>query len=537
MYRVLIVDDFFADRVNIRNAICSLKELNLEVVAEAENGLEAIDLIENNSVEIIICDIEMPICNGFELAKYIRSEFPEVKIIFCSLHNEFDYVKKALFFDSYGYLLKPINPTELEECIIKVIYNATVTKDYIKAKDMIVQYKPLLADNLLVSLLFGTQSDFGDSFFDMAAYLNIPLIKEFVYLLIYIEVDNYDKVTYNQSAEGKQILSIKISNRLKELLLFEKNSIVAKIDLSHFACILQFDKNTSTPDRSIIEDEICNLIITDFKKSDISLTISINSYLSNIHELKNQYEFCTYLMKYKFILGNGKIIKAGDIPSINTYPDMDYNMMIKDVRCLLNSAPALDIENYLSDLFTNYPSSANEQYIKNMCFMLLTCAQIVLSENNEALKNGNSIIDIFSNFETIYEEIHWIENLFKEINVLLAKKAISRSHQIVDSIKKYIDRNFAKNISMESMAIDLYYSSVYLNRIFKQETGETISDYATRFRVEKAKEFLNDKRYKLQDIADMLGYCNPAYFSNIFRKYTGLTPSEYRERGEDNKDA
>ena len=141
-------------------------------------------------------------------------------------------------------------------------------------------------------------------------------------------------------------------------------------------------------------------------------------------------------------------------------------------------------------------------------------------------RSGTSSAD----FETIEDAAAWIKEIMTLSNRHLAAKFSTNNTQIVERVKKYIEHNYVKNISLDEMAVGLYYSANYINRIFKQETGETIFNYTSTYRIEKAKEMLLDPKIKLSGVSEALGYSNSAYFSFIFKKATGLTPKEYRER-------
>ena len=275
-------------------------------------------------------------------------------------------------------------------------------------------------------------------------------------------------------------------------------------------------------------------VLVDFLKSDVSLTISLSQPCGSIGELAGLYQQCLYQMKHKYLLGKGKIILSEDVPSTRAAPDLDFNAILKEVRFLLNSGACPEINAYVDQLFNNIPLSSGEAYLKNLCFYLVICTQTVLNENNETF-NGmfHSEIQVWEKligFETIEDAAAWIKGIMTLSNQYLAAKSSTSKAQIVERVKKYIECNYVKNFSLEDMAVDLFYSANYINHIFKQVTGETIFNYASAYRIEKAREMLLDPRIKLSGVSEALGYSNPAYFSYIFKKATGLTPKEYRER-------
>lgn len=540
MYKILIVDDFVADRENIKDIIRAFKDIDIQIVGESENGLQALEMIESCRPDIILSDIEMPVCDGFELAKNIRISFPQIKIIFCSLYDEFEYAKRALYFDSYGYVLKPIDPQELRQCIIKVtgslsdeFHQQEQIREFEYIKTLLVGYKPILVENFLKNLIQGLNSNSEEDIWEKIYYLGLNLRKG-IYCLAYIEIDDFDKVTSGQTVEKQQIFSLKVYEKIKALLGSFDHTTLIRMDESHFVCIFSFVQETGT--ESVLKSAYacCNKILIEFKKSDVSLTLTVSSCCQSIFEIKSLYEQGNYLMKHKFSLGKGKVIYSDEVPSNKSYPDVDFNSILKETRFLLNSGTREVVYDYIDKLFTNLPENSGEQYLKNLCFCIVICVQIVLNENNDNFNevfNSESLVwEKLLQFETIIDARNWIKNILVSINEYLANKSMNKNKLITADVKKYIEKNYVKNINLDVLAADLFYSPNYLNRVFKQETGETIFDYATHYRIEKAKNMLSDPKVKFYEVTEILGYSNPAYFSYVFKKFTGLSPKEYRER-------
>ena len=539
MVKILIVDDFPADRRSIRTLVNGFTNLDIQITGEAENGQQALEKIEENRPAIVISDILMPICDGFELARNIRIHYPDIKIIFCSLYDEFEYVRQALYFGGYGYILKPINPNELEQCIQRVtgkISDESTELRRQKESDEIRAffdlYQPVLADNLLKEILYGVPQSSMPGLWKRLAWLHFNLSPG-LFLVAYFEIDDFETITLSNSFEERQIFSLRISHRIQENLGIEHRPSLVRLDDAHIEVIF----NLTTLDQPLLMKtayDACTRVLVDFLKSDVSLTISLSQTCGSIGEIANLYQQCLYQMKHKYLLGKGKIILPTDVPSTRSAPDLDFNAILQEVRFLLNSGACMEINIFVDRLFKNIPLGAGEPYLKNLCFYLVICVQTVLNENNETF-NGvfNSEIQIWEkliSFEAIDDAIAWIVQIMTSSNQYLASKSSTSNGQIVERVKKYIECNYVKNMSLEEMATDLFYSANYINRIFKQVTGETIFNYASAFRIKKAKEMLLDPKIKLSGVSDAMGYSNPAYFSFIFKKATGLTPKEYRER-------
>jgi two-component system response regulator YesN len=132
-------------------------------------------------------------------------------------------------------------------------------------------------------------------------------------------------------------------------------------------------------------------------------------------------------------------------------------------------------------------------------------------------------------FETAWDAQLWLGELARAINRRFAEQTGKQKRQAVDSVKAYIREQFSRDISVDEIAEALHYSSDYLNLLFKQATGESIHGWLCQHKIELAKQMLKDTRLKLYEITDRLGFSHAAYFNSFFKKYTGLTPKEYRE--------
>jgi YesN/AraC family two-component response regulator len=536
LYKVLIVDDFIADRENLKCILDSFSDFGVEVVSECENGEQALEETQKSRPDIIICDIEMPFMDGFEQAKAVRGQYPEIKIIFCTLYKHFEYARKALYLDGYGYILKPVNPDELKECIVRatgIITNEWQrTIEYENLKSLLHESMPVLIEDFFKGLLYGLNRDVSD-IWDRIGFLGLN-IKDGNFVLSLVEIDGFNSITHNQSIEQREVLSLKIFGRVKEILTVLDNSFTFRADNSHFVILFNYPEKTLEGGCSRITLEYCNRLIMEFSKTDISISIAVSSCCTSITQINDMFEQCNYIIRHKYSLGKGKVLHINDIPSSVTTPDINFNNIQREIRFLLNSGSRQEVENYIDILFESIPDNSGEAYIKNLSFCITVFVQIVLSENNEDFKNifngKDPVWGKLHNFETIVDIKNWMTNLLVFTNEYLAGKVKNKYKLVAEEVKKYIESHYSSALSIDTIAADLYFSPNYLNYIFKTETGETIFEYISNYRIELAKSYLLDSKTRLYEICEKLGYSHSAYFSNVFRKYTGLTPKEYRER-------
>lgn len=118
MYRLLIVDDEAIHRRGLTNMIGLLRPEYF--ISNAKNGLEALEYVHNNRVDIIITDIQMPIMDGLEFIERVRDSFREIKIIILSVYSNFDYARKAIALSAFEYILKPVEEESVDKVLTRV---------------------------------------------------------------------------------------------------------------------------------------------------------------------------------------------------------------------------------------------------------------------------------------------------------------------------------------------------------------------------------------------------------------------------------
>ena len=537
MYKIMLIDDFSSDLEVLQHILDELS--NVQIIAVCSNGKEALEQIPELMPDIIISDIEMPIMNGFDLARFVKSDYPDIKIIFCSFHNEFEFVQQALYLDGYGYVLKPVNSEELSKCILDVMSEIGALNakrnESIRIRDILETNRPLIADNFVRELICGMSKDFDD-IWERADYYDLNIRKGFYYIVL-IEIDDYQKITARYSIEQKQILVNHIYKKLKDHIDLLSNGVLTRIDDSHFALLYSFsyEKNMDEAYEQILNE--CARILIEYKKSDIGLTLALSNQAESIEKLCYLYENCTYTLSYKYLFGKGTIIKFKDIPYTASIPTIDYNRYKKEIRFLLNSGKENEFHEYIDGAMSNLTTYNHPDSIRDFLFYITICIQSILHEHKESFRSmlGEEITvwQQLLNFETVEDAQAWIIELMIKVNEYISSKTKQSNDLLCDKVIKYINENYTRDMNIDMLASEFHYNPDYLNHVFKENTGTTIYSYLCQFKVDQAKELLSNTSLKLYEIADRLGFSHTAYFGNFFKKYTGLTPKEYRGYADD----
>ncbi|MFE5323128.1 response regulator [Paenibacillus sp. NPDC056579] len=543
MIKVLIVDDFQIDRDNLVQMLEKSPAFShVTVTGSCGNGKEALEwlkLCEPDQPDIMITDIEMPLMDGFELVRSVRQLYPQIKIIFSSMYNEFEYAKSALYLGSYGYLLKPIDAGELLLCIRsvtdKIDSDLKARKDYEQLYGQLVEQRPYLIENLITGLMYGTISD-ADFVSEQLELLELaPELSGSRVVASLIEIDGFAQLTREMSIQAKHLFRMKVLNRVRTLLGTGRHYTAISLNDAHIGVVFFICGVTMPEEGQRQVHRLLNGILLDFAKSDISLSITVSGYSNDLLSIKFLYEQCLYILRYKYLLGGGKVMHTSDIPISREKPRWDYNAIEKELQILLNTGSPDEMTAYVNNLAARLTGNGSPKELRGFFYFLMICLQNVVHANPEAFAGRHSLTspaaweDLLA-LETVSDAVEWIKDRLLLANQCLRDREGHKNRALVSKIKIYVEQHYRSNVTLESLSESLYYSPNYLNHIFKQETGRTILDYVTRFKMEKAKEMLADDRYKLYEIAEQLGYQHTAYFSSLFKKYMGFTPKDFRRQ-------
>ena len=536
MFKLIIVDDFFVERENVKDII-DKSGLEIEIAGECSNGSEALLFIEKEAPDFILSDVEMPIMNGLELAKHVRMKYPHIKMIFFSFYNKFEYVKKAIDLEAYAYILKPIVREEMIESLAKIIderkQEIKRQQEDVELRRLLEQSKPLFIDKFKGELFSGLYKDEAE-IWEKIDYFKVSLVKG-QYVIIIVEIDDYEKTIGGQDFEKRELFSVRVSRIIKSIAEKFDNCLWMKTDNNHWALLLSKSTNASLQLR--IEEQaysISETLLDSLNSNGISASSGISLTFDNLTAANEMFQQAFYALNFKFNLGKGQIICFEDIQVDPQELSIELNSIQKELRDILTSDKPVKGEQFIEQLFLKINKNTSQYTVKNLCFSVVICMQIVLSDLNisfESIFGKEQLIwEKLMKFETIFDVKQWLINIIAAVVEFLTNKSTNQSKRIIESLKKSINRNYHKAITVKSIADELYYNANYLNNIFKHETGETILEYITKVRIENARKLLMDHpEMKMYEVCQAVGYSHESYFRNIFRQYTGLNPKEFRE--------
>lgn len=507
MYRYIIVDDEVIIRKGLLKKIGDIQSMELTCVGEATNGLEGLELIEKTSPDIIITDMRMRKMDGVEFLDQIGRRYPDKVVIVISSYKDFNYLNQAIESRVIGYVLKPFSTEEIEKQLKKAVVQIEHQK-------------------------------------------SVSHLEE--------KVDSFE---YEKS-----------QNALRNVVMYHWDDGVRE-ELGQYGyqleqrCLL-ITVHTRIPSAMTAARELCREVLTDIQAALVENPLAKHQFFiilygrSEESKMENKAgHICGYLLKR---LPEGKLIlcRGGcadslmDLHSLKKKNDkLLKQVKLTDTRRILIGAgmpeksKLIYSENCLDDWFLEmkyHPEKAPqilESFFGHMdigTFTLgdigKTCGYLIDKINHYAVSTGTEIDDVMAVFDTRYIFSSDIEQMKRELSgyiILILHsigKPVYRSEDIYEQVLEYIRSQCGRKLTMQSVAAEFYVSSSYLGNLFKKNCSVGFNDYVTGIRIEKAKQLLENSELSVERISDEVGYANPKYFFKLFKKETGCTPLEYRNR-------
>jgi len=538
MFRMVIADDEESTLQGIRSCL-NWASYGIEISGQAKNGAQALELVRAIKPDILLTDIRMPKIDGTRLSKILKQEFPELKIIFITGYSEINYIKLAFKYDVIDYILKPVDPDELEFVISKTVeackHERNEKEKRIELEAKIKQSMPLLQEKFYRQLISDELKDRNDLLRKMD-FLGVNLPKNGFYTVLAVYIDDYYFLQEKYSMHEKQLLTFSMVNIISKAINDFTRGLAFEYNENEFIGIIGFDRNTeecSIEEKiEIIANDIKGKINSDLK---ISITIGIGKCVDRIERIPFSYQRAMFAANQKFYLGKNKIIYVDITKNENDAEIPINNKDAENIYIALRLGNYERVEAITNGIFNKLINKENlkKQYIHGVCLYLISIASRAATEFydnfSERQINIYHLVDFIFKLETLEDLKSFILSTFKKLCNDICRFQRNSSKKVVEDIKSIIYEKYDEDISINYIAKAVYLTPSYICLLFKQEIGMTINDFLTMVRIEKAKELISGKMTKLYEVSKKVGYNDPKYFSKIFKKYTGVKPSEYNK--------
>lgn len=543
MYKLLIVDDERYIVESLAELFAAQKDLDLEILT-AYYADEALDIFNMQKIDFVFLDIQMPGMNGIEAAKKINENWPDCRIIFLTGYSRFDYLYESKKLKNTSFLLKTESNTAILNALKSAIANYQKQQTY---KLLVSQAE--WTNQLLVHLSHADiLRDFlhGKSLFDLHETIHQNKLFKFhtdfpVYLLYLklqwtIPSDNYSQYQHTL---------VQLTLHFYHILNEKYHISMVDIDSDTVCVLIQpiFTPLSNSPEchgnyiRECLNS--CIFSLTDACSCHFFIIMQETSVNWNFIEktFESYRQYYTYILQHSLVQYDCIMLYKEDALTSTMDQDQPLPNMHSCIATLTSGlqqhdykriTSALDLlEDNLTSIHSMHNLTAIHMYHKISNLYIDYITQFHLTEKI-ALKIGLYKLYNINQFENWKDVIHYYRQLSKILLNTLTEEENTSREKIVIQIKKYIQRNLNRQLSLNEISNHVNYNSSYVSRLFRQVTGENISQYTMQKKIEKAKEYLMEGNESIQHIAEKLGFETSQYFSSVFKKMTGHSPRDYR---------
>lgn len=534
LYQVFVVDD----EPSARLGLCEYfpwEQYGCRVVGEAENGKEAWQKIQELKPDIVLTDVKMPIMDGLELASLISRHFPDTKIIFISGYNDVHYLKAAFHVAALDYIFKPINLKEVERVIQKATGSLGDKRKQkaliLQMESQLIQSMPFLKEKFFMALI--RDPDFrAEELHKKMEFLNISLPESGQYHIVVISVDSAADLFDEMSEREAQLLSFAVLNVVQELLERFFSGYSFEDSRGEYVCIVCSSRGQEEQLLAFAEEVQKSLA----QSLELSTTVGIGSPVTVLQQLHHSYVNASRAVEQRLFMGQNRVIVMEDEERAEQGRyQFDFQLPAR-LSEVLQAGDYPTAEKEVTAFFDEVlrHHEMPKRYVQSFCMNLLLLPNQLLYESSgepeQAVMNEPQEIEQFYKLETVQEMQSFILDRYRAVCTFFEGRRNSKQRALIRKIQEVIRTRYAENLTINQIADEVYFSATYLSFLFKQETGETINDYITAVRMEKAKEMLADPTVRSYEVCRAVGYQDAGYFSKIFKKYTGYSPSQYREK-------
>lgn len=514
--KLLIVDDERLTREGLVSAI-DWSLLNINSIHLAKDGVQGLALAKKYRPELILTDVRMPKLDGIKMAEQLRPLLPDSSIIFISGYSDKQYLKAAIKLKAIRYVEKPIDADEIKEAIKEAIRNNR-TLQSLKQSQKIYSIEKL--KGLVLDLTY--PGKYPDSvYIKRLQEIGISVTGQTCFTTFIAQTTELP--FYESAAESIDGLHHKLTAFLKKLNLEMIHA--PKAEHCHIFHIWDSRKLSHSTCLQIAElikahlEQISPCFIT-IGKAQCGIQNICHSYSSAVISLQRSFYYA-----YNTILSADDKISSRKQILIDPVPDFTEALAEK------NKEKLLQLKYAVYEMFqgnqTLLPSLVKDIYYK--LFMHIEHTLLNLKVSFEPpYGEPESLLNTIESCRTLLE----LQDVFEDkLNRLFqAMDYVSTESSVIFLVKDFISKNYMNDsLSVKTISDHVFLSSSYVCTMFKTKTGQTLNQYITEYRIEKAKQLLENPRYKITDISFRVGYNDGNYFGKIFKKAIGISPSEYRE--------
>ncbi|WP_020619358.1 response regulator transcription factor [Paenibacillus daejeonensis] len=516
MYKVLIVDDEMYVRKGLINLL-DWSSLQYEICGEAENGEQALGLIQQLTPDVVIIDIRMPVMDGLELIRQVKAEGEhQPMFIILSGHPDFSYAQQAFRYNVSDYILKPVDEQELTATLKKVAN--TLNQQQLLS---ITRDKPLV-ETVIESLL---QTEPGDQVMEqIAQVLELPLSSAFTYVIAEMQDElPHRQVDYLPALQAalQQEFQHEGSLLLVHVRVYNQYGLI--LPEAWLAQRPGDERDTYTRLRNRLQKEL-----------DIAIALFIGKQVPHLKKIALSAASAEESLNYRFATESEGVYLAEELSGKPLYYfDVDEELHTK----LIYGIEANEREAYEAAAEAIFQMIQDRKFAPGAVTntvrrVLIAVINIIrqLEGDEKELRFFDEVFQWQDRYRSLSQLRRVLLAFIGEASAYIADKRGEKSEGNIEKVKKYIDTHYRENIYLKGIAADFYMNPVYLGQLFRKQYGVYFNEYLLSLRIEEAKRLLRQTKKRMYEIAELVGFQNADYFATQFEKLEQMTPTDYRNK-------
>ena len=527
-YSVLLVDDEEEVYQVIMKKL-DWESMGFRIAGYARNGVEALELAEEMQVDVVMTDIKMPYMDGLTLCRKLKEQYQKIKVIIFSGFDEFEYAKEAIKIEAEEYILKPINANELREVFERMKVNLDKEMDEKRNIDKLREYYleslPVLQENFFTSLIDGRIPEESIETYAKNYQIDLPG-PYYVVTVLHISTTPQE----NETAMDPFLLTVSVKRLVEEQLADEWDFRTVTY-LGDIIVIAQLGEEADSMRFTDRMDNICKLAR---RVCEARVTAGVGHVCDQLSQIPLSYQGAKNATSYRVMYGTTRAINIAetdpqenaDLPWEEPYIQKILKKIKMGEKELLQEA----IDEFIKALLKNKMSLQKYRIL----IMELITEIFRFGANNQM-----NMEEIFGEDNDIYTQAmqlespealgRWLQNSCLKMQCQVMTERSDTTKSFVTRAVQYVQEHYGDHtLSVETICGYLNVSAAYFSTVFKKETGKTFINYLTDYRMEEAVSLLLTQNEKTYVIAEKVGYSDPNYFSYVFKKQFGMSPSKYK---------
>lgn len=531
--KALLVDD----EVHILHNLAKVlpwEDIGFEIVGLAKNGVEALEAAVLHVPDLILCDIRMPVMDGMELIEKVRERRLNSEIILLTGYQEFEYARAGIKYGVKDYICKPINYFELEDVVRSIAAHIREARRKQNKEEWLEQAAMMFNENYMLHVLLGQMTDERLQWFPDDEGGEQPSVDG----MLLLDLEDYARCSLSWTPHERKNWNVHIKSVLSELFgRLVAHCMVLQAREGEWCLVLHSAEWQSVTREQLAEVHAVLMDEVQKTQPELSLRMCVKQESVPLCELSALYQ----RMQKLFILhspdewivdANSLLPEPNEMQEAEAEDDGIQGWRFTEFMTngLRNGNPdmLLRVSSELKHYIARSVESSGGHAEKLLHYLLIHLLREMRELQMLAADREKQVWALLQGTLSLKELLAVILSLLDQSRDSLAAKKSSET--LMMAAQNYILQHLGKDFGIEELADYLGISCSYFCLLFKNHFGETFVEYLTRQRIETAKTLLQSSSKSITSIGAVVGYQERRYFTKVFQKYTGMTPSEYRSR-------